>query len=72
MFHQNKDENCSGENCEKILHKGTEISYVRGILHHVYSDIWVIYLRSKCDIKLKDDNLGGWNQMIDNDPECNK
>ncbi len=72
MFHQNKDENCTGENCEKILKKGTQISYVRGILHHVYSDIWVIYLRSKCDIKLKDDSLGGWNNMINNDPECNK
>ena len=52
--------------------KGTEISEIKGILHHVYDHLWVIYLRDKCDIRLKDDNLGGWNDMIDNSPECNK
>ena len=57
---------------DNTIHKGTEIEYVRGILHQVYGNIWVIYLRNKCDIRLKDDSLGGWNQMIDNDPECNK
>lgn len=52
--------------------KGTEIAEVTGILHHVYDYIWVIYLRDKCDIKLKNDNLGGWNSKINSAPECNK
>jgi len=67
-----KDNGCNENLCERVLHEGVEIAEIKGILHHVYSDIWVIYLRSKCDIKLKDDELGGWNEMIKNDPECKK
>jgi len=50
--------------------KGTEITEITGILHHVYAELWVIYLRDNCDIKLKDGSLGGWNEKIAS--ECNK
>jgi hypothetical protein len=72
LFNKNVESSCTGDSCEKVLKKGTEISYIRGILHHVYSDIWVIYLRNKCDIRLASDTLGGWNTMLDNSPECNE
>ncbi len=42
---------------------GKDLLSITGIMHQVYGDIWIIYVRNKCDIKVKD--APNWNTWLD-------